>query len=288
MSTTTIETADGHALVARFHGEAQRAHGGVLIVPAMGVHQRYYAPFAHWLAEQGYLVATFDYRGTGESRRGPLKGFAADLDTWAQQDCAAMLAALHARLPGKPLFWLGHSLGGQLLGLVPNQGLVRGAVTVATGSGYWRENSPALRRTVWWLWYVAAPLAMKLYGYFPGKRLRKVGDLPLGVMRQWRSWCLHPHYAVGVEGERASRGYAAFRAPLLSLSFEDDEYMSARNTASLHGFYTNARTEHQRLAPHEVGARRIGHFGFFRETSRHALWPRVTHWIQTAIEQESS
>jgi hypothetical protein len=68
---------------------------------------------------------------------------------------------------------------------------VTAMVTVATGSGYWLQNSPQLRSYVWWLWYVAAPAAMGLFGYFPGRRLKKLGDLPLGVMRQWRAWCLH-------------------------------------------------------------------------------------------------
>ena len=35
------------------------------------------------------------------------------------------------------------------------------AITVATGSGYWRENTPRIR--LWWLWFVAAPLALPLW-----------------------------------------------------------------------------------------------------------------------------
>lgn len=48
--------------------------------------------------------------------------------------------------------------------------------------------------------------------------------------------------------------------------------MSARSTASLHGFYVNAPKRMQRLAPQDVGASRIGHFGFFRPAQREALW----------------
>jgi len=43
---------------------------------AMGVRQDYYAAFATWLAGRGYLVASFDYRGVGESKRAPLRGYA--------------------------------------------------------------------------------------------------------------------------------------------------------------------------------------------------------------------
>ena len=47
--------------------------GAVLIVPAMGVPQKYYEPLAAWLAGEGYAAATFDYRGMGLSRNGPLR-----------------------------------------------------------------------------------------------------------------------------------------------------------------------------------------------------------------------
>lgn len=128
---------------------------------------------------------------------------------------------------------------------VPNHGRAENVVTVATGSGYWLENAPRLRWRAWWLWYVVTPIALRLFGYFPGKRLRKVGDLPRGVMAQWRRWCLHPHYAVGAEGENARRLYAAVTLPIVSLSFTDDEFMSARNTESIHRTVRRGAGEHE-------------------------------------------
>jgi predicted alpha/beta hydrolase len=234
----------------------------------MGCSQDYYRSFASWLAAQGFTVATFDYRGTGRSRISALRGFKADIFDWARLDCAAMIDAL----PRKPLYWIGHSLGGQILPLVPNCESITKAVTVATGSGYWRENSPQIRPMAWWLWFVVAPLAVRLWGYFPGKTLRKVGDLPKGVMEQWRRWCLDPEYAVGAEGEEIRAQYAAVRTPIVSLSFADDEMMSLRNTESIHGFYSGAPRTMKRIAPQDIGAQRIGHFGFFRSAFEGSLW----------------
>jgi predicted alpha/beta hydrolase len=234
----------------------------------MGVTQDYYQPFAGWLARQGFTVATFDYRGTGLSRPGELRGFKADIFDWARLDCAAMIDAL----PRQPLYWIGHSLGGQILGLVPNKHRVAKAITVATGSGYWLENVPSLRLKVWWLWYVLTPIALRVCGYFPGRTLRKVGDLPKGVMAQWRRWCLDPEYAVGAEGDAVRAEYAAVRSPIVSISFSDDEMMSARNTESIHSFYTGARRTLKRLAPRDIGVARIGHFGFFRAAFESSLW----------------
>jgi len=270
-----VRTADGVEIDASFFESKTKPRGAVLIAPAMSVAQAYYRPFCEWLASEGYACAVFDYRGTGLSReaayRRSLRGYNADILDWAGLDCAAMIDALAERAPGVPLTWVGHSLGGQILGFLPNRERIAKAITVATGSGYWLENAPALRYRVWWLWYFVAPLALALYGYFPGARLRKVGDLPKGVFEQWRRWCLHPEYAVG-DGEHVRAQFAAVRTPIVSLSFTDDELMSKRNTESIHGFYTNAPRTMKRFAPAQIGARRIGHFGFFRAAFEQPLW----------------
>lgn len=281
----SFKAADGFELHGHCYGDASTARAGLLIAPAMGVEQRYYAEFAHWMATQGYLVLSFDYRGMGASRPAALKhslrGLEADIHTWAELDAAAALDELSRRLGSgdKPVHWLGHSLGGQILGMLPNRARVSRAITVGCGSGYWRENSIALRRYVWWLWYVVVPLALPLCGYFPGRRLRKVGDLPRGVMAQWRRWCMDRDYMMGEGGAALRAQYAALKLPMLSLSFTDDEFMSRRNTESLHGFYAGARPEIRRIAPQDIGARRIGHFGFFRKHFQATLWPQVARFL---------
>lgn len=269
-----VLTDDGFAIAASFFSPpAPKA--SVLIVPAMGVPQKFYAAFAEWLAAQDYLVATFDYRGIGRSRRTPLRGFHADIiDDWARRDCAAMIDALDERLPQGQITWIGHSLGAQILPFVPNVARLSRAVTLAAGAGYWRENPKRLRHIVWLLWYVIVPVSLRLFGYFPGGRLGMVGDLPRRVMAQWSRWCLDPEYVVGAEGETARDRFAAVTTPLVSLSFTDDEFMSARNTESLHGFYVNAPKKAIRLSPADAGVKHIGHFGFFREKHKDALWEK--------------
>jgi predicted alpha/beta hydrolase len=265
-----VVAADGRSVAARFFSPRLKPQGTVLVVPAMGVVQAYYSDFAEWLAREGFLAATFDYRGIGSSRPRRLRGFRTDILEWARLDCAAMIDALAARAPGAPITWVGHSLGAQILPFVPNRERIAKAIAVASGSGYWREHEPPMRRRAWWLWFVVSPAALALCGYFPGRRLRMVGDLPANVMRQWRRWCLNAEYAMGAEGAREQ--YAAVRTPLASLSFHDDEFMSARNTESLLGFYANAPKAVKRLRPEDAGVARIGHFGFFRAAFERSLW----------------
>jgi predicted alpha/beta hydrolase len=273
-ATAQILTTAGHTLAAEIFAPPADPRGAALIVPAMGVTQGYYASFAGWLAEQGFVVATFDYFGIGRSRNGRMRDVRTTVVDWAKVDCAAMIDAVAARAPGKPLIWIGHSLGAQILPFVPAASRARIAkvLAIASGTGYWLEGPVPLRWRVWWLWYFLVPVAVRVAGYFPGKRLGVVGDVPRAAMEQWRRWCLNREYAVGAEGDAARAQYASVETPLWSLSFTDDEMMSERNTSSLLGFYTRAPKTILRLHPRDVGERRIGHFGFFRPRYEHSLW----------------
>ncbi|SFN06354.1 alpha/beta fold hydrolase [Variovorax sp. OV329] len=273
MQTQTLQVEEGARIAVRRYEPEGASRASIVIGGAMGVRQSFYEPFATWLAQQGHAVWTFDYRGSGDSLDGaPLRSVKADLFDWAR-DYEAVIDAAKVARPGQPLYLLGHSLGAQLPGFLQKPEQVDGLVSIAAGSGYWRENAPRLKRSVLYFWFVLVPLATRIWGYFPGRRLRKVGDLPRGVILQWRKWCLHPRYSVGAEGELAARSFARVRFPVLALSMTDDELMTQAGTRSLLSFYPGAPTEMERIAPADVQARRIGHFGFFREQFSQSLWP---------------
>lgn len=286
MERIELTTPDGATLAARLFRPVAPGRGtraAVVIGPAMGVRQDYYQEFAAWLAEQGFLVATFDYRGVGDSRperwRRSLRGFEADLYDWAC-DYDTVVADVARRAGDAPLYLIGHSLGAQLPGMLTQRERIGGLLSVAAGSGYWPDNAPRLRRAVLLFWHLVVPVATRLCGYFPGRRLRKIGDIPEGVMLQWRRWCLHPRYHVGAEGEVLRRAFEQARFPVVAWSITDDELMTERGTRVLVDLYSAAPRRIERIAPADVAARRIGHFGFFREQFRATLWARAAELFQ--------
>ncbi|HUL96821.1 MAG TPA: alpha/beta fold hydrolase [Usitatibacter sp.] len=243
---------------------------------AMGVRREYYAPLAQFFADHGIHVLTFDYRGMGGSRRGPLRRLEADVRTWAEKDLAAMLVEARKPAPSLPLLFVGHSLGGQILGVTPGREAVSAAVTVNAGSGYYRFND-RMKGRVRLLWFFLFPVLTPVFGYFPGRRLRMIGDLPKGVADQWRRWCLHPEYHLA-EGEGWRRLMAEFEAPILRYSFADDEMITERATDSLHSFYRSARIERRHVTPARGAP--IGHFGYFNERNRGTLWAGTLEWLR--------
>ena len=277
----TIKTQKGHLLKAVFYTPDSKAKAAVLIVPAIGVSQYYYRAFSEWLCSHGYLVATFDYIGMGLSLSGKLKDVDTSVISWAENDCSTMVKAVSDEMSDIPLYWIGHSLGGQVLGFVKHQERISKVITIAAGSGYWLENSPQLKKRAWLLWYFVAPIATQIFGYFPGKRLNMVGNLPKGVIKQWRSWCLHPEYMVGVEGDSVKALFSSMQVPITSFSFTDDELMSEKNITSLHGFYSSAVKNMIRISPEMIGAKKIGHFGFFKKSFEETLWKK---YILTELE----
>jgi predicted alpha/beta hydrolase len=249
--------------------------GKVVIASAMGVAQAYYQPIAHWLSEQGYSVLTFDCSGMAQSKDKHLKEYQNNIIDWATQDYSAALQFMLNTDSASPIYWLGHSLGGQVFPLVDNIEHVSKVITVSSGTGYWKHNAPALRRKAPFFWYFIMPIATSLFGYFPGKKIGMVGDLPKQVIYQWRRWCLHPEYCVGVESESVKTKFQQINVPLVSISFTDDEMLSLTNMHDLFALFGIENKELKNVHPKDVGEKRIGHLGFFREKFKDNLWPRL-------------
>ena len=279
MTPVTVQAMDGHVLAAKRFQPSAAATAVVVIAPAMAVPQSFYAVFADWLAVQGMVAWTFDFRGTGESLRGSMRGAPGTLGQWVGLDYDAVVRAAHAAHPGVPLFALGHSFGGQCAPLLPSRGLLSGLVNIAVGSGAMRHNTASIRRTAPLLWYLLVPTLCPLFGYFPGARLGVIGDVPTGAMREWRRWCLSPDYLLGAE-PAARAAYASAEYPVLGLSIADDELLLEPGARMLHEAYRKSRVDYRVLDPAEFGLPRIGHSGFFRKAGEAALWPLAARWIK--------
>src|SRR5689334_10099670 len=118
--TLTLVAADRQTLVADLTaptGPAAELRATAVIAPAMAVPRRLYRGFAAYLATRGVATLVLDYRGIGDSVVDRGRGKDVRVDQWAYLDVPAALAELERRFPGLPRVWIGHSVGGQLLGL---------------------------------------------------------------------------------------------------------------------------------------------------------------------------
>jgi predicted alpha/beta hydrolase len=267
-----VRADDGRDLSITVFEPVRQVRGVAVVASAMATPATFYAAFARRLSDHGIRVVTFDYRSAAGSPD-EMRREEADVDRWSA-DAAAVLAATadEAERDGVPVTWIGHSLGGQIIPFVEHQRLAS-IIMIAAGDGYWRRNAPALRWKVPFLWWVAAPVAMAVAGYFPGRRLGLGGDLPSGVLKQWSRWCRHPEY-LQIDHPDAQERFAAVTAPITALSFSDDEVLSPESTRFLLGLYTGSEQAQRDLRPSDLNVDRIGHHGFFRK--QHAqLWDEL-------------
>ena len=282
MQMLTVQAQDGWPIAITLY-PAETARGGVLLAGAMATPQQHYEPFARWMASQGFTVVTLDYRGTFASGGEAVASSNATFDIWGQQDVSAAARALREHVPSLPMYYLGHSLGGQLFASTGATQLFERAVIVASGSGYW----PRLRRPVprWGLFaatQVWGPLLVPLFGYFPGRKLCKIGNIPAGVMRQWTRWCRHPDYLARDAHQRER--FEQVRTPVTHINASDDEVFSQWSSdrfVELFGRRADA-IERLTLDPADLGVKRIGHFGYFRQALKPSFWPQLAQLMRAS------
>jgi predicted alpha/beta hydrolase len=280
LESLTLITDDGQPLAAR----AFKPSGGVLasraviIATALGVPQSFYERYARWLVQQGCVVYTFDWRGMGQSAPASLRGYRAKLSDWALHDAPAVMAAVAQRHPELPISWFGHSMGGILYGLMPQHPRIDQVVTLGSGSGYNAHLGRPLRYVIHAFWHVLVPLSVARHGYFAGSRIKAVGDVPRGVIAQWKRWSQHPDFVLS-ESEHARRAYAQVRVPITAVMVDDDVYASHEGVLAQHAHYRHAPVTQVLLKPREHGVRAIGHFNFFHARTGPRVWALSRAWL---------
>lgn len=243
---------------------------------ATGVPHRYYARFARWLAAtRDYVVLTYDYRDFGASATRHPRRSPATMADWGVHDQSAALDALHGRFPALPLDVIGHSLGGQYGSWHALARRVERMVTVGAGPAWWRAHPVGFMPKVLWFWFLGGPALVRAAGYLPGRAMGLGADLPAGVYRQWRRWCLSPRFHRDEWGlELPLPDLSAVRARLRIVGVEDDVFVVPARARMNGEFYPAASIEQRLLRPADHGLAAIGHLGAFAERCR-PLWPEL-------------
>lgn len=284
----TFEAADGYSLAATLFLPRGAKRHAVLISSATATPRKIYRGFAGYLAHRGCAVLTFDYRGTGDSRRRAvegyykpksLRGFKADMADWAALDITAAVAWMRERYHNFPLGYVGHSFGGQTLGLLANNSEVSRALLVAAQAGYWKlMTSPERYRVFGMLNYVGTPLT-RLLGYAPG--WGGIGmDLPKDAFLQWTRWVNSPRYLLDDKTLTSLGNFANYKGAMRALCFSDDPWATQPAVELLCSFYSATKPELIALTPADLGVPRIGHLGFFRPEHRDTLWRGAAEWLE--------
>jgi len=254
----------------------------VLINAATGVPRQFYKYFAAHLRDYGWTTVTYDYRGIGGSAPPSLRGFDARMRDWALLDMPAVIDWLSSEFGPRRIFSVGHSFGGQGIGLIDASQRITAMVGVSAQSGYWGVQGGSEKYRARFAVTVLIPVLTRLFGYFPWSRFAAGEDLPGGVALEWARWCRNRDYLLGDETLPLER-YAAFDAPVLAYSIEDDDWGTARAVDDMMRAYPNVTRRH--LVPADYGLDKLGHMGFFRQGSE-PIWDEVFDWLENTPSRD--
>ena len=278
-----IRCRDGIVLKGHRWSAARRDASGIVVInPATGVKANYYHHYARFLSAHGFEVITFDYRGIGLSRPERLTRCGWDWRRWGEADVEAVLAL--ALASGLPVSIVGHSIGGVLPGYAPSAAKIRRMLTMGAQYAWWRDYPAARRRRMYLQWHVVMPALTACLGYFPGRRLNWLEDLPDGVAYQWSRGGpeLEARLDPAARAEIHAR-FAAVRASILAIGVTDDPFGTRAAITRAHGYYSGAELTKVMLAPEDLAMESIGHFDLFHARHAPGFWLDTLLWLRDGI-----
>jgi predicted alpha/beta hydrolase len=286
-----VPAVDGYSLGATLFLPRGPKRHAVLINSATATPRKIYRGFAAHLAQRGAAVLTYDYRGIGGSRGKDavgfnrpksLVGFKASMTDWATLDVTAAVSWMRERYHHLPLSYVGHSFGGQALGLLSNNVEVSRALLVASQAAYWKLMVSPERYRVWALLNLVGLPLTNAFGYAPG--WCGIGeDLPKDVFLEWTRWVMSPRYLFDdVSLVARVTNFTNYKGELRALCFSDDPWATRAAVSLLCSGFDAIEPEILTVAPDDVGVKKIGHFGFFRPEHRDTLWRDAAAWLLRA------
>jgi predicted alpha/beta hydrolase len=130
-------------------------------------------------------------------------------------------------------------------------------------------------------WTALFPALTHALGHLPLKLLTGGGeDVPPGVALEWATWGRDRDYVLSYARRKdGARGYAGFTGRVRAYALADDSYAPRTAVQALLAFYPAASRELLYVEPSSIGARSIGHFGFFQRRFRDTLWSDARSWL---------
>lgn len=282
---TQITCADDITLGAHWwKAEGRQSLGTVIINPATGVLARYYHRYAAFLASHGFNALTYDYRGIGLSRPADLRRTRPGWRHWGELDFDAAIRHAVERESAAPVLAVGHSIGGFLPGYAQNAAKLHRMLTVGAQYAYWRDYQAARRMGLLVKWHMLMPAVTALWGYFPGRQLGWLEDLPAGVVWSWSLGGKRFEQRVPQsERQTVLARFAAVQAPILAISVSDDEFATKPAVSRSLDYYSSAEATKVMLHPQDLGFDQVGHFDLFHARHASGFWLDTLLWLRDGI-----
>lgn len=274
-----INCSDGLELSATLY-LPRELKAAIMVCPATGIRKRFYHAFAKFLAENGYGVITFENRAIGDSKGDSINGVNASLVNWGSLDMSAVLEELKQRFPNVDYHLVGHSAGGQLIGLMRNAEEIKSVFNFACSSGSIHHARFPFKLYSAFFLYFYIPVSNFLFGHAKMQWIGMGEPLPKLVASEWARWCRGKGYVkVDLDHKIKEHVYNELSFDSIWLHATDDEIANYENVHDMIRVHPNIKAEVVTLHPEKLGYKDIGHMKFF-SSKRKQLWQYAIDWLE--------
>ncbi len=273
-----IECADKFELSATLY-KPEKAKAAVMIAPATGIKRSFYNSFATFLKLQGYGVICFDYRGIGGSIQGSINSGNASIVSWGKLDMPAVLEELKVQFPNNNYHLIGHSAGGQLIGLMHNYADIKSMFNFGSSTGSIRNMRYPFKLKAFLFLNIFIPINNRLFGISNCQWVAMGEPLPKLVGKQWSRWCNgYGYLATDFGKEITEQWYDQIEIPTIWLHSTDDEISNYKNVTEMLSVFPKLDKNIVTIHPQDHGYTKIGHMKFF-SYKRKNLWQYAIKWL---------
>jgi predicted alpha/beta hydrolase len=244
------------------------------------------AGLGSFLAERGWHVAAFDFRGHGDSTPTPREGGTFGYDDLVAKDLPAICAFARSEIAhGLPLIVVGHSLGGHVALAAQGAGAIEVDAVAALGATMWlRHLDPSKVR--WWAKRATVEAMLKLarrFGYFPTRALGLGSDDVSRGLVEDLARTVRTGAWTSADG-RLDYWAALSRVhvPVLQILSEGDRFECDPESGARFAARCGDRSTVVRVARSDEGGPAPSHTGLVTSGAVRGVWTRVEAWMRTA------
>lgn len=256
--------------------EVPDPQGVVIIAPAIGVLQNFYHDIALFLNKHGFHVVTFDYFGmVMNADESAITANA--ISKFGTHDLDEVIRYTREKFQQLKVYFLGHSIGGQVFPLAEHAHEVTAAFLVGSQQVSHHLWQGVYKIQVQFFWRVLLPTAVRAYGYLPGFAYGGKHGLQKAIALDW-SRLARTRTGMYEESEMSKRRYRSLNVPTTFVSLNGDNLLApqAAVKALMNQYGSPAKRHiHLRLGGSAVNP----HFDFFRKSFQNN-WILVTNFFK--------
>ncbi len=247
----------------------------VVIGPAIGVRSSFYHTIATYFHERGFNCVLFDYHGMFYEEAA---NDHSNIASFGKTDLTFVVDYCLSVLQSEELYFLGHSLSGQVLPLATNANVFKAAYLVASQSVDVTNWSGRSRVAVSIFWNLIIPLTTRAFQYLPPWAYGGKHRLAKSVARDWARLA-KTRGGLATDTPYNKSQYQAFQVPTKFVSIAEDDLLAPKRAVThLHHQYGSMIKDLYHIQANS-SAKPLDHFSFFRKHNSH-LWDDILLWFE--------